>query len=682
MHQSGTNITGYVTIPFLNLTNTPITGAVQGSAISFGDSNQMVKYDGTFAGPTSATGTFHAIRWGGVDGTWSLTQAMPPFDDVPAVYPVAGIWSNVLTSTMAQGEVRHPMEIGQSGNSLGASSGFGGWSGFIDEGWTINGRVSGTQAWLLYYSGLAATQFTLFTGTVGSAYAVSGNYITYDLSGAPAVTDNGSWNTTICVVVAGSSANLSSPTGLALDASGNIFVADNQNNTIRQITPSGDITTLAGTAGTVGRADGTGAAARFSDPTGVAADNLGNVYVVDSENAGLRKIVVSTGVVTTIMENSWTFNPRGVAVDADGNVYVVSRIEYNLLKVTPSSVITTLAGTEQVSGTAVAVDSAGNVYVTDDINNVIHRITPSGYATILAGTAGKSGSDDGTGATARFNGPSGVAVDALGNVYVADGSTIRKITPAGVVSTFLDVGTGVTGVAVDGSGVLFFTVDSEVLKTELPGIGSSGSTGGNGGADGAEDDAGVGGSTDAGGNGGVSDVDGATNMDGTSGTGGISSAGATSGCTTETGGSILESLVVPTDGSVITSGRTYPTGVSQNITVSGTVVWGNCDSANCPNGGFCLYRRYGDAKYITDDCWKTNNSALAGYPDSDFLNMNGLDPPVDWNPDGTTFSPQHVYTISAPPDSIGHYTFQYLDYACCYGDNSGVFSVTISEPGC
>jgi hypothetical protein len=102
MHQSGTNITGYVTIPFLNLTNTPITGAVQGSAISFGDSNQMVKYDGTFAGPTSATGTFHAIRWGGVDGTWSLTQAMPPFDDVPAVYPVAGIWSNVLTSTMAR----------------------------------------------------------------------------------------------------------------------------------------------------------------------------------------------------------------------------------------------------------------------------------------------------------------------------------------------------------------------------------------------------------------------------------------------------------------------------------------------------------------------------------------------------------------------------------------------------
>jgi len=84
------------------------------------------------------------------------------------------------------------------------------------------------------------------------------------------------------------------------------FCGRHQNNTIRQITPSGDITTLAGTAGTVGRADGTGAAARFSDPTGVAADNLGNVYVVDSENAGLRKIVVSTGVVTTIMENSWT----------------------------------------------------------------------------------------------------------------------------------------------------------------------------------------------------------------------------------------------------------------------------------------------------------------------------------------------------------------------------------------
>ena len=75
--------------------------------------------------------------------------------------------------------------------------------------------------------------------------------------------------------------------------------------------------------------------------------------------------------------------------------------------------------------------------------------------------------------------------------------------------------------------------------------------------------------------------------------------------------------------------------------------------------------------------WATNDSALVGYPDS-----YGLDPPVDWNPNGARFSSQYMYTISAPPDSTGHYTFQCLDYTCCYGDNSGVFSATISEPSC
>lgn len=471
VHQSGTDITGYVTISGLNLANAPITGTVQGSAISFGTINQQVKYSGTFTGPTSATGTYHATRWGGNDGTWSVTQVMPAFDDIPAGYPLQGVWSNVLTSTMNNGESRHPMDVVQSGNALTSGS------GFLDQGWTITGRVSGAQTWFIYDSGLGATQFTLFTGTVGSAYTVGGNYLAYDLSGAPTVTDNGVWNATLSIIVAGAIpstmvtnvAKLFDPTGVALDAYGNIFVADTQNNTIRQITPSGEVTTLAGTAGQTGDVDDTGAAARFYHPTGVAADLFGNVYVVDSQNASLRKIVVATGVVTTMMKDSWHFHPQGVAVDADGNVYVVARIDGGLRKVTPANVITTLAGTDGVFGSAVAVDSIGNVYVADDINNVIHQITPSGDATILAGTAYQVGSDDGTGAAARFDGPRGVAVDAIGNVYVADSSNhaIRKITPAGVVSTLLGVGTAPAGVAVDGAGNLFFLVDSAVLKTAL-----------------------------------------------------------------------------------------------------------------------------------------------------------------------------------------------------------------------
>jgi len=275
----------------------------------------------------------------------------------------------------------------------------------------------------------------------------------------------------------GTEASFSYPRGVATDNAANVYVADSSNNTIRKITPAGVVTTLAGTAGVAGTADGTGAAASFNYPQGVATDSAGNVYVADSLNGTIRKITPE-GVVTTLAGTAEvagssdgvgaaaSFNfPSGVAADSVGNVYVADSNNNTIRKITPAGVVTTLAGTAGVAGSAdgtgasasfhsprgVATDNAGNVYVADYYNHTIRKITPAGVVTTLAGMAVVIGSADGIGVVASFNSPQGVATDSAGNVYVADtiNHTIRKITPAGVVSTLA----GTAGVAGSADGV-------------------------------------------------------------------------------------------------------------------------------------------------------------------------------------------------------------------------------------
>ena len=153
------------------------------------------------------------------------------------------------------------------------------------------------------------------------------------------------------------------------------------------------------------------------------------------------------------------YDAEGVAVDSAGNVYVAETLGSTIRKVTPGGLVTTLAGSSGDSGSTdgtgssarfnhplgVAVDSAGNVYVADTTNNTIRKVTPNGLVTTLAGSTRFVGGEDGT-TTATFNGPQGVAVDSAGDVFVADtkGHTIRRITPGGVVSTLRD-SAGFTG---------------------------------------------------------------------------------------------------------------------------------------------------------------------------------------------------------------------------------------------
>jgi sugar lactone lactonase YvrE len=262
----------------------------------------------------------------------------------------------------------------------------------------------------------------------------------------------------------GAVASFASPQGITTDSAGNMYVVDASNHTIRKITSAGVVTTLAGTPGSRGSADGTGAAARFYYPDGITTDSAGNVYVADTYNHTIRKIT-SAGVVTTLAGTARSsgsadgtgaaarfYYPQGITTDSAGNMYVADRYNYTIRKITSAGVVTTLAGTAGSSGSAdgtgaaasfaspkgITTDSAGNVYVADANNHTIRKITSAGVVTTLAGTVGSYGSADGTGAAASFNYPQGITTDSAGNLYVADtsNSIIRKITSAGVVSTF------------------------------------------------------------------------------------------------------------------------------------------------------------------------------------------------------------------------------------------------------
>lgn len=256
-------------------------------------------------------------------------------------------------------------------------------------------------------------------------------------------------------------ASFNGPTGLCLDANGNIYIADNNNNQIRMIS-AGNVTTVAG-SDSIGAVDGIGANAYFFGPTGVVCDAGGNLYVTDAGNNLIRKVIPSSGQVSTVAGNanpgsgngallSASFNnPGGIAINSSGNLYVADLLNNMIREVNfGSQQVTTIAGnsdtTADVNGpdstalfyypTSVVTDATGNIYVAEYVTNVIRKISTNGTVTTFAGS-GKAGWVDSTGTTAGFNGPSGLAIDKAGNLYVADtyNNAIRKITPAGLVST-------------------------------------------------------------------------------------------------------------------------------------------------------------------------------------------------------------------------------------------------------
>ncbi|MCB1144751.1 MAG: hypothetical protein KDK54_21055 [Leptospiraceae bacterium] len=276
----------------------------------------------------------------------------------------------------------------------------------------------------------------------------------------------------------GTAATFKNPVGVVSDGT-NLFVCDSYNHAIRKIIIStGAVTTLAGTKGTSGTADGTGTAATFNTPYGITTDGT-NLYVAEFDNHAIRKIVISTGVVTTLAGTKGTSGttdgtgtaatfkvPMGITTDGS-NLYVADYLNSAIRKIVISTgVVTTLAGTKGASGSADGTGTAAtfsgptgittdgtNLYVADLINHAIRKIVIStGEVTTLAGTKGTTGTADGTGTAATFNRPSGITTDGT-NLYVTEiqNYSVRKIViSTGVVTTL--AGTKGTSGSADGTG--------------------------------------------------------------------------------------------------------------------------------------------------------------------------------------------------------------------------------------
>lgn len=255
------------------------------------------------------------------------------------------------------------------------------------------------------------------------------------------------------------------PLGVTLDASGYVYVSDAAYNQIYKISPDGSTkVTLAG-SGSQGFTNGNGASASFYHPVGMAVDAAGNVYVADEDNNAIRKIdpagnvstyagTGSQGSANGYRTSASFYYPCGVAVDASGNVYVADSFNNMIRKIDASGYVTTLAG----MGTAgwqdgngstakfnqpfnMVLDASGNIYVTDRAGQRVRKITPAGVVSTLAGN-GTAAYINGNGASASLSGPTGIAIDGDNNLYVSDeGSyTIRKIDPSGNVTTLAGIG--------------------------------------------------------------------------------------------------------------------------------------------------------------------------------------------------------------------------------------------------
>jgi hypothetical protein len=333
---------------------------------------------------------------------------------------------------------------------------------------------------LVACSGLAQSGYTGIIGTVAG-------------SGTPGSSGDGGLAT---------AAQLNRPTGVAVDSLGNFYFADYSNFRIRKVSAAGVISTVAGngTAGFSGDG-GLATAAQLDRAIDVAVDSLGNLYIADSNNNRIRK-VSATGIISTVAGSGTAgFNgdgglataaqlngPVDVAVDALGNLYVADANNNRIRKVSAAGIISTVAGNgtagfggdgglataAQLNGPQFgAVDALGNLYIADFGNKRIRKVSAAGIISTVAGngTTGFSG-DGGLATAAQLDRPQCVAIDAAGTLYIADfgNNRVRKVTPAGIISTVAGGGSsglgdgslataaqlnGPAGVALDSAGSLY-----------------------------------------------------------------------------------------------------------------------------------------------------------------------------------------------------------------------------------
>jgi sugar lactone lactonase YvrE len=271
-------------------------------------------------------------------------------------------------------------------------------------------------------------------------------------------------------------AQLDSPRGVALDPAGNLYIADASNHRIRRVTAAGTVSTYAG-SGTPGFSGdgGPATAAQLNQPVGVAVDRAGNLYIADFQNQRIRKVTPGGAISTYAGSGGYAFSgdggpatsaqlagPFGVALDPAGNLYIADRGNFRIRKVTTGGMISTYAGSggyafsgdggpataaQLNSPEGVALDPVGNLYIADVGNQLIRKVTPGGTISTYAGSGSPAGGfsgDGGPATTAQLNQPVGVALDPAGNLYIADAgnSRIRRVSTLGTISTYAGTGTG------------------------------------------------------------------------------------------------------------------------------------------------------------------------------------------------------------------------------------------------
>jgi sugar lactone lactonase YvrE len=385
------------------------------------------------------------------------------------------------------------------------------WIGIVDNGaYSGTGRATLTVASV--GSSASGDQFRCVISNAAGSVTTAPMAV---VAGAPAVTTTvaGFNDAAGHADGVGPYAQFSGPAGVVSDASGNLYLADCYNNTIRKVSSSGAVSTVAGIPGVVGWTDGAAPSATFNSPYHVAVDSSGTLYVADLGNDIIRKIS-SSGIVSTLAGSPLAAgsadgtgsaarfrSPHGVLLDLQGNLIVSDTGNHTIRKVTPAGVVTTIAGSAGVAGSndgigsaarfngprGIAIDAAGNLYVADSGNKAVRKITPAGAVTTIAGSSASSGSQTGSGSLVSMVFPTSVAVDSTGDIYIADcyANCVLVSTPSGVVScvaglpesvgTSNGAGSGARfyepwGIALDSAGNAYVTdsANNTVRKIVLP----------------------------------------------------------------------------------------------------------------------------------------------------------------------------------------------------------------------
>ena len=308
------------------------------------------------------------------------------------------------------------------------------------------------------------------------------------------------------------SSKLFDPSGVAVDSSGNVYIADRGNQRTEQVTSGGTLSVIAGTGAVGAPTAGTATSSKLFDPSGVAVDSSGNVYVADETAGVVGKVSSGTmSIVAGLVDfgpptagaatSSELAAPGGVAVDSSGNFYIADTDNNVVVKVTAGGTLSVIAGTgtsgaptpgpatssNLASPSGVAVDSSGNLYIADTNNNEIEKVTPGGTLSVIAGTGATGAPTPGPATSSKLDKPAAVAVDGSGNVYIADNDNneIEKVTPGGTLSIIAGTGTESTptpgpatssdldnplGIAVDSSGNVYIAdTDNNVVEKVTPG---------------------------------------------------------------------------------------------------------------------------------------------------------------------------------------------------------------------